>query len=36
MTEKKHAPEFCEEYRALCADLRKEIAEWLAEQNRKA
>ncbi len=30
---KEHTPELCEEYRALCADLRKEIEEWLADQH---
>lgn len=36
MSGKEHAAERCEEYKALCADLRKEIARWLAEQNRGA
>lgn len=33
---KEHAPELCEEYKALCADLRKEIEQWLAEQDTGA
>ena len=30
---KEHVPELCEEYKALCADLKNEIAKWLAEHN---
>jgi hypothetical protein len=34
MLDKEHASERCEEYKALCADLKKEIAQWLAGQNK--
>ena len=35
-SDNKNAPELCEEYKALYADLKKEIAKWLMEQNNRA
>ncbi len=32
-SDKEHAPRICEEYKVLCADLKKEIMNWLLEQN---
>jgi hypothetical protein len=35
-SDKEHVPELCEEYKALCTDLKREIAKWLMEQNSRA
>lgn len=32
----KNAPVFCEEYKALCAELKEEITKWLMNQNNCA
>lgn len=33
LSDKEHAHELCEEYKALCAELKDEITKWLLEQN---
>lgn len=34
--ENKNAPALCEEYKALCEDLKREITNWLLEQSKGA